>query len=158
MYDLPHDLIDALKATPETLTALLNGISQEKAALAKGGDEGWSVVEVVCHLRDAEEISIYRMQSMRDQDNPPITGYDQEALARERNYSDQDLRQALEQFIAFRQEYVTELSKLKPGDWDRPGAHSEFGHITILEHTIHHACHDSIHCAQIARQLSIYAS
>ncbi len=32
MYDLPHDMLDALKATPTILTSLLQGVSQEKAA------------------------------------------------------------------------------------------------------------------------------
>ncbi len=154
MYNLPRDLIDALKATPETLTALLQGVSQSQAASATGGDEGWSVVEVICHLRDAEEISIQRMRILRDQDDPHIAGYDQEALARDRDYKSQDLHSALAQFIAFRETYVTELSALQLADWQRPGSHSEFGRITLLEHTVHHACHDSIHCAQIARQLS----
>jgi hypothetical protein len=153
MYNLPHDLLDALKATPEILASLLEEVSQSQAASATGGDEGWSVVEVVCHLRDAEEISIQRMQAMRDRDNPSITGYDQESLARERNYRNQDLKQALASFIAFRTEYVAALAALEPADWERTGAHNEFGRITILEHTVHHACHDSIHCAQIARQL-----
>ncbi len=158
MYNLPRDLIDALTATSATLTALLEGVSQIQAVSATGGDEGWSVVEVICHLRDAEEISIQRMQVLRDQDNPSITGYDQEALAHERNYRSQDLRAALASFIAFREKYVAELSSLRPEDWQRPGSHSEFGHITLLEHTVHHACHDPIHCAQIARQLQAHRS
>ena len=153
MYNLPHDLLDALRATPEILTSLLKGVSQSQAVTAKGGDENWSVVEVVCHLRDAEEISLQRMKAMRDRENPPITGYDQEALARDRNYQKQDLRTALASFAAFRTEYLAALSTLQPGDWERAGAHNEFGRITILEHTVHHACHDAIHCAQIARQL-----
>lgn len=153
MYNLPQDLIDALKATPETLTALLAGVSQSQAISATGGDEGWSVVEVICHLRDAEEISLKRMQAMRDQDNPSITGYDQEALARERSYRGQDLHAALAAFTAFRKQYIDELLALDPADWERPGEHSEFGAITLLQHTVHHACHDAIHCAQIARQL-----
>lgn len=153
MYDLHHDLLDALKATPETLAGLLAGVSQAQASSAKGGDEDWSVVEVVCHLRDAEEISLQRLQAMRDQANPLITGYDQEALARERNYRDADLRSALAGFISFRQRYIAALSALTHAEWDRPGEHNEMGQITILAHTIHHASHDAIHCAQIARQL-----
>ncbi len=154
MYNLPKDLLDALKATPETLSALLQGIGQSKAASARGGDEGWSVVEVVCHLRDAEEISLERLQAMRDQDNPLIYGYDQEALARNRNYRSADLRAALAAFISFRNQYLSALAALKPEEWQRPGQHNEFGRITILEHTVHHASHDAIHCAQIARQLN----
>ena len=63
MYDLNHDLLEALKATPETLAGLLDGVSQAQARSAKGGDEDWSVVEVVCHLRDTEEFFIKRMQA-----------------------------------------------------------------------------------------------
>ncbi len=154
MYNTPQDLLDALRATTDTLASLLSNVTQEQARIARGGDEGWSVVEVVCHLRDAEEISLERLQAMRDQDNPLIYGYDQEALARNRNYRSADLRAALAAFISFRNQYLSALAALKPEDWQRPGQHNEFGRITILEHTVHHASHDAIHCAQIARQLS----
>ena len=153
MYDLPHDLLDALKATPETLAGLLDGVGAEKARSAMGGDENWSVVEVICHLRDAEEFFIKRYQAMRDQDNPAIIGYDQAALAIERNYKSADLDAALEGFKTFRQQAVTELSKLAPEQWQRSGQHNEMGQITILGQAIHHISHDAIHCAQIARQL-----
>ena len=65
MYDLPHDLLDALKATPEILNGLLDGIGEAQARSARGGDENWSVVEVVCHLRDAEEFFMKRFQAMK---------------------------------------------------------------------------------------------
>lgn len=155
MYDLHRDLLDALKATPETLTGLLAGVSETQARQAKGGDENWSVVEVICHLRDAEEIGLQRMQAMRDQENPLIVSYDQEALARERSYHDADLRAALAAFIAFRQRHVAELSTLTPEQWERSGQHNEIGTITIFAHSIHKASHDAIHCAQIARQLKL---
>ena len=153
MYDANRDLLEALKATPETLTRLLTGLSDAQVRSAKGGDENWSIVEVVCHLRDAEEFFLMRMQTMRDRDNPLIVGYDQEALARERNYKTADLPTALAAFRALRQQSITEFSKLSAEQWQRPGRHSELGQITIFAQAIHHACHDSIHCAQIAHQL-----
>jgi hypothetical protein len=139
MYDLHRDLIDAFKAMPETLTALLDGVSEAQARSAKGGDENWSVLEVVCHLRDAAQIGLQRMEAMRDQENPRISGYDQEALAA---------------FIAARGRHVAALSTLEPEQWERQGEHSELGRITIFEHTAHMASHDAVHCAQIASQLS----
>ena len=154
MYDLNHDLLDALKATPETLAGLLDGVSQAQARTAKGGDENWSVVEVICHLRDAEEFFIKRMQAMRDQDNPVIVGYDQAALARERNYKAANLQKALAGFSAYRQLAIAEFSGLTPEQWQRSGQHNELGQITIFAQTVHHAAHDAIHCAQIARQLN----
>ena len=153
MYDLQNDLLDALKSTPDTLNGLLNGIGIGEARSAIGGDENWSVVEVICHLRDAEEYFIKRFQAMRDQDNPKLIGYDQAALARERNYKDADLRAALVSFSLFRQQTILELSKLTADQWQHPGQHSELGQITIFAQTVHHATHDAIHCAQIARQL-----
>jgi hypothetical protein len=154
MYNTIRDLLDAFKATPEILTALLDNVTQEQAQSAKGGNEGWSIVEVVCHLRDAEEIAAQRMETIRDQASPLIHGYDQEELARERNYAAEDLRSALAGFMEFRQRHITGLSALAPQQWERPGQNSELGTVTIMNHTQHMAAHDAVHCAQIARQLA----
>jgi hypothetical protein len=153
MYDLNRELIDALKSTGETLKGLLSQVSVVQAKSAKGGDENWSVVEVICHLRDAEEISFQRMQAMRDQDRPKIIGYDQEALARERNYNETNLYVALNAFIGFRERHIAALSALSSDEWERSGEHTEIGRITVFAHTLHKVSHDAIHCAQIARQL-----
>jgi hypothetical protein len=153
MYDLQHDLLDALKAVPETLSALVNGINDDEARSARGGDENWSVVEVFCHLRDAEEFFIKRYQAMRDQNEPVIDGYDQEALAREREYKNAGFRAALASFISLRGQAISELAQFTSEQWQRTGRHTELGQITIFSQVIHHVSHDAIHCAQIARQL-----
>jgi hypothetical protein len=155
MYNTYADLVDSLSAAPEILTALLHNCSQEQAQAARGGDEGWSVVEVICHLRDAEERALARNRLMRDQDNPPVLGYDQEELARAGNYAAADLREALASFIRLRTTNVNELAALTPEQWQRPGVHSDLGPISISAHMAHMASHDAVHCAQIARQLGL---
>jgi hypothetical protein len=154
MYDIPKDLLDAFRAAPAIYEALLRGVSQEQAQAARGGDENWSVVEVVCHLRDAEERGLERMRAMRDQDEPLLPAYDQEQWARERNYAAGDLQAALAQFLRFREQHIDELAALAPGDWERTGRHAEQGIITISAHTLHLVSHDTIHAAQIAGQLA----
>jgi hypothetical protein len=153
MYNTIADALTALRATPEILGGLLGNVTHEQAFTAKGGDEGWSVVEVICHLRDAEEIAVQRIEAMRDHPNPAIAGYDQEALARQRNYATADLRLALGDFVRFRQQRIAILTALTPEQWERPAQHSEVGRITILEYCMHMTAHDAVHCAQIARQL-----
>ena len=153
MYNLTHDMLDALRATPDTLNRLLAGVTQEQAQKARGGDENWSVIEVLCHLRDAEEFGLQRDILMRDQDNPDILPYDQEKLAIERDYASQDLRAVLADFNAKRQRRIAVLAGLSPEGWQRSGNHTEMGRIDIFSHTLHMVCHDAIHCAQIARQL-----
>lgn len=153
MYDLNHDIVEAVASTPDTLAALLQGVSDAQARAAVGGDENWSVVEVLCHLRDAEEFGLARLIAMRDQENPKIIGFDQDELARERKYNEADLASALDGFLRLRAEYLAALRALTPDQWKRTGQHNEIGQIDIFSHALHRVSHDSVHCAQIARQL-----
>jgi hypothetical protein len=154
MYDIPKDLLDALRAAPEIYDALLRGVTEEQARAARGRDENWSVVEVVCHLRDAEERALERMRAIRDADDPFLPGYDQEAWARERRYAEQNLRDAFDAWKGFRSQFTNDLAALTPEGWERTGQHEEQGQITITAHALHMASHDAIHAAQIARQLA----
>jgi hypothetical protein len=154
LYNVPADLLDGFSAGPEIFEALLSDCTQEQAQAARGGDENWSVVEVVCHLRDAEERSLERMRAMRDQDNPLLPAYDQELWATERDYASADLRGAFADFLRYRRQHLSELRALSPAAWERPGTHEEQGVITISAHTAHLLAHDAQHAAQIARQLA----
>ncbi len=153
MQDNYDYLVDALRAAPTVLGALLRGCTQEQALGARGGDEGWSVVEIVCHLRDNEERVLERMRLMRDEVDPFIATYDQEQWARERNYAADNLREALAAWTRFRASHIAELAALTPAEWERSGQHQERGRITIGSQTLRVVCHDAIHAAQLARQL-----
>ncbi len=142
MQDTYNYLVDALRAALTVFDALLHDCTQEQAQAARGGDEGWSVVEIVCHLRDNEECVLERMGLMRD-----------EAWARERNYAADDLREALAAFVRLRASHIAELAALTPAEWERTGQHQERGRITISNQTLRVVCHDTIHAAQLARQL-----
>ncbi len=154
MYNTTQEIVDAHRAALDIYPALLADCTEEQARAARGGDEGWSVIEVMCHLRDAEEVSLSRMRAMRDNDNPPIAGYDQDALARERNYAASNLHDALDAFLKLRAQHVEELVALRAEDWQRLGQHSEYGPVTIMGHAFHMVSHDFVHAAQIGRQLS----
>lgn len=154
MYDTGKDLLDALRAGPDIFTALLRGCTQEQAQAARGGDENWSVVQVMCHLRDAEERAVERVRAMKNDNDPFLPGYDQDAWAIERDYAAQDLRQVFDAFVRFREQHIAELTSLSSDQWERRGQHEEQGAITISGHTLHIVSHDASHAAQIARQLA----
>ena len=153
MYNTTQDLLDAFGATPHTIQGLLRGHTHEQAVIARGGDENCSVVEVVCHLRDAEERGLERTRLMRDQTNPWLAGYDQAQLAKDRNYAATPLDDAVAAFLKLRTTHIAELAALSSQEWERPGEHEEQGTITIGNHILHLVSHDAIHLAQIARQL-----
>jgi len=153
MYNTIQDLLDAYRATPETLQALLRHYSPERSATTSDGDEDWSVVEVICHLRDSEASSLHRTRSMRDQTYPKLTARDPAKLAIELNYASTLLDSALSAFLKFRADHIQELTSLRAEQWERIGEHPSAGTITIIEMIAHLVAHDSIHLAQIARQL-----
>jgi hypothetical protein len=154
MYNSQREMIEALRATPETLKALLNSAAEAQIRHGRDGDENWSAVEVICHLRDTEEIILRRMRTMRDDEDPVISGFDQEGLARERDYAADDPHTALAAFAEFRRQHTVELEALTAGQWERTGQHTTLGTVTIFNHTLHMVWHDAIHMAQVARQLS----
>ncbi len=153
MYNTVQDAMAAYGATSDALQGLLRGHDQAQASAARGGDENWSVVEVLCHLRDVEEMALRRTRLMRDEADPWLAGFDQERWAKERDYAAARLDEALATFLQLRATHLAELAALRPSDWDRPGRHEEQGQINILNHLLHLVSHDAVHLAQIARQL-----
>ena len=153
MYNIPQDLLDGYEKLPAILTGLLRDYPEDVLRNARGGDENWSVIEVLCHLRDAEQYALARNRAMRDQVDPPLPPYDQEALAIEREYAKANLKDTLQVLTALRRMHLAELAALAPADWERTGQHQEQGQVTILTHTLHMISHDLVHAAQIARQL-----
>ncbi len=148
------NLLDALRKSPQIFSVLLYGVTQEEARAARGGDEQWSIVQVICHLRDNEEFRLERIRLMRAEDNPHIAAYDQEKLAKERNYVAEDLLPAGGAFLRNRYSVIAEFESLSPAEWERTGEHDEQGRITIGDQLVRAVTHDMNHAAQIAHQLS----
>jgi len=141
-----EDEIAALAATPAILRSLLEDRRESRPA----GNEDWTAGEVVAHLRDCEEYRLQRCGRMRDEDEPGLPAFDQEALARERDYASVDIRLALARFEELRDEVVRLLSGLDEAQWQRTGRHEEEGLITIESHVRHAISHDLVHLRQIA--------
>jgi hypothetical protein len=153
MYDIPKDMLDAMRSTEDVYRKLLEGVTQEHAQSSRGGDEGWTIVEVLCHLRDAEERSVERARKMATEDHPFLEAYDQDVWARERRYSEENVTNALEGFLRHKREHIALLEGLPAEAWKRTGHHEEWGDIDIHSQALHMIAHDFQHAAQIARQV-----
>src|SRR6185437_4435694 len=99
MTDDQAELLNIYRSTPTALRALLSKVPDTTARTTGEGEDAWSIVEIVCHLRDAEAKVLQRLKLMRDQDNPFLAAYDQAALAEESGYRTQSLDEALAAFI-----------------------------------------------------------
>jgi hypothetical protein len=154
----PDRTLMYLRKSPGILSAILKDVSQERAQQATDGPDGWSVVEIVCHLRDYEDIFLERAHLMLAQDNPKLPGHNQEELARERNYKIQKIKEAFDGYLSHRQRFVNLLSGLSEQQWHRPGLHPNWGDINMLELGTNAALHDLNHAEQIVRALGTGAA
>ncbi|MGI8549472.1 MAG: DinB family protein [Dehalococcoidia bacterium] len=148
-YELDY-LLSGLAATPTVLRRLLAGAGQGRPA----GDEGWTPKEVVAHLRDAEEMTLGRYRQIVAEEGALLKAYDQEALARERQYGQTDLTEALAAFEQLRDQSLHVLSVLDEAGWQRAGRHEERGRQTLQQLASTTAFHDLLHLRQITESLS----
>jgi DinB superfamily len=130
MLDRGIEIIKALRATPVVLRALVSGVDDAQLRRRPAPGE-WAIVEVVGHLADTEERALGRVRRMLAQDNPQLEPFDQEALAKERQYLDLDLNQELDRLEQLRREHVAVLEALDAPDWERTGRHGEHGELSV---------------------------
>jgi len=147
----PDERLARLARTPDELAALITGRSA--AALARRpAAEAWAPVEIVCHLRDAEEMFGQRFEAIQSMDDPVLTeAGPADRWALERQYRHHDATQALTHFRRRRGESMETLMALPPDDWQRGGEHPVRGHVTIDVFVALMAWHDDNHVAQLTR-------
>ena len=141
--DIDH-LLDRLREFPDRLRALITDASDDDLSRAAAGG-GWGPVEIVCHLRDVEEVSIERVGRIVAEDDPFLPVVDETLWPIERDYAAQNARVVVEQFAEHRAEFTRMLSRLDPPDWHRRGHHAELGEQTVLWYARQTAEHDAGH-------------
>jgi hypothetical protein len=111
----------------------------------------WSVAHVLAHLADSEVVWAWRLRLILGQDRPPLTGYDQDAWAKNLDYANADVSECLDRFTILRNSHLRLLAGLTPAQQTRVGVHSERGEESV-EHLVRlYAGHDVLHLNQIDR-------
>jgi len=87
----PAKALRTLRKTPPLLVNLLEGVTQAQARSLRDGPDGWSVLWIVCHLRDVEAIFTQRVRDLLDAPNPVFQVTENEELIRRGDYEQQHL-------------------------------------------------------------------
>lgn len=145
--------IAAMRLTCEILGHTLRNVSGEQARTLQDGPDGWSIVEIVCHLRDFDEIFHSRARMMLEQDHPQLPAFDHEAMALARDYQAQSLEEAYGAFRASRAEFAGFFETLTPEQWARGGVHPERDSFSMTDALMQVSAHDLDHLEQITRVL-----
>lgn len=141
-----------MQRTADDLGEAIKGASV--AVLTRRPDEkNWAPIEVLCHLRDAEEAFMARFQIIMQMNDVPLLGAAPDRLAEERQYLRNDAAAALEAFRKRREESLEFLRGLRPVDWPRAGVHPQRGRLTIKDLVTLMTWHDDNHLDQLRRAL-----
>ena len=141
-----------LTRTGDDLAAAVHGRSEE--VLARRPDpKNWAAKEVVCHLRDTEELFMERFEMILGMDEPKLSALNPDRWAEERQYLRNDVDAALAAFRKRRQESLDLLGKLPAAVWRRAGIHPTRGRFTVEDLLTLMAWHDDNHLDQLVRAL-----
>jgi hypothetical protein len=162
--------MDRLRRTPDEIATAIAG--KTEAMLGKRPVERqWSPTEIICHVRDVEELFRTRFHTILALDDPKILtfGADPELLAtwgirgqvghpldpdrwaEDRQYARSDPDQALTSFRRHRMETLGLLDSLTDVQWLRGGIHLRLGRLTLGDWVASLAAHDDNHLDQLER-------
>jgi hypothetical protein len=165
--------LERLARTPDELAAAIEGRGDD--GLSRRPDPGgWSAKDVVCHLRDVEELVILRLHTMLAMDEPKVLGVgsqptdaaawgfggdvpfplDPDRWREERQYERNDPHAALAAFRRRRGEVLALLASLSPEQWRRGAIHPSGERWTFEDWTAGTAGHDDSHLEQLRQSLA----
>jgi hypothetical protein len=149
------DLAAAIRNQPETVL-----VRRPEAT-------SWAATEVICHLRDTEEMFLLRLEVIAALDEPMIAAAGMGARmlalkpdgepaapdrwAKDRQYLRNDPTEALAAFRRLREGTLAHLTALSPEQWHRGGIHPRRGRLTVEDFVTDMAWHDDNHLDQLRR-------
>jgi hypothetical protein len=141
---------ETLAATPQALKASLKGLSK-KVLLFTPAPGKWSILEILCHMRDMErEAYIERYTRILSEDEPKLPDLNGEALAITRAYRGQRAPEVVRDWVALRRQTLQLLRKAGKAQWARAGVHETAGRLTMEDLIRRHAVgNDEAHLRQI---------
>src|SRR5512140_778664 len=141
---------ETLAATPQTLKASLKGLST-KVLLWTPAAGKWSILEILCHMRDMErEAYIERYTRILSENEPALPDLDGESLAILRAYRSQKAPEVVREWVALRRQTLQLLRKAGKAQWARAGIHATAGRLTMEALIRRHAVgNDEAHLRQI---------
>jgi uncharacterized damage-inducible protein DinB len=125
-------LIDQYLEGPNLLRRAVAGMSKEQL-LARPIPGKWSTLEVVCHIADYDPIYADRMKRVIALNDPELLKGDPGLFAARLAYDQREVEEELALIELTRKQMARILQGLEPKDFQRRGAHSRDGSLTLEE-------------------------
>jgi hypothetical protein len=147
--DRDSSALDLLRQTPRRVEELLRGVPRPALVWVPAPGK-WSVLEVLCHLRDFEkEVYHEAYRCVAAGERPEVPAPDAETRALRGRYRDERPSEALRAWKRERREVLGLLESLDESAWERHAVHAVAGPVALASLVDMHAQHDRTHAAQI---------
>lgn len=146
--------VGLIRYTTQAIGHALHGLSHADATTLRDGPDGWTVTEIVCHLRDFAVIFHERTQRILHEDTPTLTPHDHEQMARDQAYNAQDVHAVYAEMLPVFEGLAAFYEGLQDADWARTGIHPEQGSFSLTKSLLQVGLHNANHLEQITRVLA----
>jgi len=145
----PHDnLVSSYTAQAGELERAVLAASVEVIS-RKPGENRWSILQVVCHLADAELLASVRIRRIITQDRNRLWGYQQEVWADWLGYQQRKIATVVGRFALLRRENGELLDVLPDAVWEQTAEHDLYGVLSLRQLIEDYLDHTSKHLNQI---------
>jgi hypothetical protein len=146
-------LIDEIRALPDQLEQLVEGLSAQQLTTASLPGE-WTIAQIVHHIPDSHMNSYVRCKLMATEENPTLRPYDEVAWAHLPDGSSPELSYSLALLHALHTRWVLFWENLGEAEWQRTGFHPANGPLTLEQQLQDYVQHGLDHLDQIRRTLA----
>jgi hypothetical protein len=144
----PPAALEKLHQTPLEVEALLDGLSVQ-ALTQEPPDGGWAILNVITHMRDAQDVLDYRLELFAKEEHPVLEAKAVWSWAKNELDHPLSTLEVFEEYKATRAKILARLESLPFVDWWRTGQHQEFGVVSIKQQVSYFASHEITHLPQI---------
>ncbi|RYG23781.1 DinB family protein [bacterium] len=137
----------ALRHTPAILERILDDVSPARYG-DRVSDDRFTLLEMVCHMADFEDIYLERMRAALKTDGIEVADVDEGQRAKDKHYDCRDLHKELEVLANRRRDTIDFLEGLTEDQLNRSFTKEGMGKVTIKEYLAILAGHDLYHLEQ----------
>ena len=142
----------ALAHTPAIFARILDDVPAERFG-DRVAEDRFTLLEMVCHLADFEDVVLDRMRAARKEDGVAVPDWDEDAQAKAKKYDCRDLHRELEVFASRRRDTVTFLKELSDEEAARTFTKEGLGRVSVERYVAVVTGHDLYHLEQASRYL-----
>jgi len=146
--------LDLLSKNLDSVHHIVESAAAESLTTYRDGGDGWTVTQVICHLRDYDAVFLERATLTMTQDKPPLPNPDPDEWAAERHYDQEMAVAAISAWRANRTKYLDYLKAIDDdAPWEREAKHPRRGLMSFGDQLMLTTWHDANHLEQITRIL-----